>query len=158
MARLLIALFVALGFGLLVSGPVSAQDDPDCEDFLNQEEAQRVLDFDPSDPFDLDRDNNGVACQATTFTGTLTFEDVFPDQAPPAATEPPAEEPTEVPVEEEPTEAPAAPTQAPTTGGGTTLPDTGAGTMGASSSLGLVALFAAFAVVSAGVALRARRI
>ena len=41
----------------------SAQDDLNCEeDFTYQEDAQAVLDRDPSDPNGLDRDNDGMAC------------------------------------------------------------------------------------------------
>jgi Excalibur calcium-binding domain len=37
--------------------------DLDCSDFSNQAEAQEVLDEDPSDPHDLDRDGDGIACE-----------------------------------------------------------------------------------------------
>ncbi len=36
-----------------------------CSDFSTQQEAQGVLDADPSDPHKLDRDGDGVACGAT---------------------------------------------------------------------------------------------
>jgi hypothetical protein len=35
----------------------------DCPDFRYQEDAQRVYDRDPSDPYDLDRDDDGIACE-----------------------------------------------------------------------------------------------
>lgn len=35
----------------------------DCDDFTYQEEAQRVYDRDPSDPYGLDADNDGIACE-----------------------------------------------------------------------------------------------
>lgn len=37
--------------------------DKDCGDFAYQEDAQSVLDQDPSDPHGLDRDHDGVACE-----------------------------------------------------------------------------------------------
>jgi hypothetical protein len=39
-----------------------AQDRYNCGDFDSQKEAQRVLDRDPSDPNNLDADNDGMAC------------------------------------------------------------------------------------------------
>lgn len=52
-----------LGLGL--AGPAYAVDgDLNCSDFEFQEDAQDVFDDDPSDPNDLDRDDNGVACQS----------------------------------------------------------------------------------------------
>src|SRR5215212_5202351 len=41
----------------------SAQNDLNCDDFPFQEDAQAVLDRDPSDPNGLDRDNDGIACE-----------------------------------------------------------------------------------------------
>jgi hypothetical protein len=35
----------------------------DCGDFTYQEDAQRVYDRDPSDPYGLDADNDGIACE-----------------------------------------------------------------------------------------------
>jgi hypothetical protein len=40
----------------------NATDDLDCEDFLTQEEAQAVLDADPSDPHNIDPNKDGIAC------------------------------------------------------------------------------------------------
>jgi Excalibur calcium-binding domain len=56
----------------------AAQDTFNCSDFATQEEAQAVLDSDPSDPNNLDSDNDGIACEdlpsggngTTTTTGT----------------------------------------------------------------------------------------
>jgi hypothetical protein len=58
----------------------AAQDDLNCTDFTYQEDAQDVFDRDPSDPNNLDADNNGIACEdlpsrgngTTTTTGTTT--------------------------------------------------------------------------------------
>jgi Excalibur calcium-binding domain len=41
----------------------SAGPDLDCNDFATQEEAQAVLNQDPSDPNRLDEDNDGTACE-----------------------------------------------------------------------------------------------
>ncbi|MBW4550991.1 MAG: thermonuclease family protein [Aphanocapsa sp. GSE-SYN-MK-11-07L] len=38
--------------------------DYDCKDFRTQAEAQRVLDTYPGDPFRLDRDGDGIACES----------------------------------------------------------------------------------------------
>ncbi len=35
----------------------------DCANFATQEEAQAVLDADPSDPYGLDADSDGIACE-----------------------------------------------------------------------------------------------
>lgn len=45
------------------AGADSTQD-IDCVDFRWQEQAQAVLERDPSDPYGLDRNHDGVACQA----------------------------------------------------------------------------------------------
>lgn len=39
-----------------------ALDDLDCTDFENQEAAQDVLDLDPADPYNLDPNQDGIAC------------------------------------------------------------------------------------------------
>jgi micrococcal nuclease len=44
--------------------PACTQTDCDCKDFKTQAEAKRVLDAFPGDPFDLDRDKDGVACES----------------------------------------------------------------------------------------------
>ncbi|HEY9860724.1 MAG TPA: excalibur calcium-binding domain-containing protein [Candidatus Obscuribacterales bacterium] len=44
--------------------PACTKSDCDCKDFKTQAEAQRVLDAFPSDPFDLDRDKDKVACES----------------------------------------------------------------------------------------------
>lgn len=59
---LLILLLVgAIGPGSALSVRAQ-QDDLDCEDFATQEEAQAVLEEDPSDPNNLDPNHDGVAC------------------------------------------------------------------------------------------------
>jgi micrococcal nuclease len=44
--------------------PACTQSDCDCKDFKTQAEAKRVLDAFPGDPFDLDRDKDGVPCES----------------------------------------------------------------------------------------------
>lgn len=71
-----------------------------CGDFATQEEAQAVLDADPSDPNGLDPDFDGVACQS------IGSEEPTPpvrEEAPPSVEEPvthpnPVEEPVPPPV------------------------------------------------------------
>lgn len=41
-----------------------AYRDYDCSDFKNQESAQQMLQRYPTDPYHLDRDHNGIACEA----------------------------------------------------------------------------------------------
>lgn len=43
--------------------PPGNGEDLDCEDFDTQQEAQEVYEEDPSDPHDLDRDDDGEACE-----------------------------------------------------------------------------------------------
>ncbi len=65
-------LVLAAGLGLLgrVETPIAAQD-LDCSDFGSHEEAQAVYDADPSDPNDLDGDNDGRACGIISSGGAL---------------------------------------------------------------------------------------
>ncbi|MBE9144887.1 thermonuclease family protein [Planktothrix mougeotii] len=44
--------------------PACTQSDCDCGDFKTQSEAQRVLEAFPNDPFKLDGDKDGVACES----------------------------------------------------------------------------------------------
>ncbi len=63
MVRRLSAVGVVLLFAvLLLPGPARAQD-LDCDDFQYQEDAQRVLEQDRSDPHRLDQNNDGIACE-----------------------------------------------------------------------------------------------
>jgi Excalibur calcium-binding domain len=49
----------------------AAQTDLNCSHFATQEEAQAELDRDPSDPYNLDSDNDGIACEElSSGTGT----------------------------------------------------------------------------------------
>ena len=63
----LIALAIMVWMGTIGSlGPpsdASAQQGLDCANFLDQEDAQVALDADPKDPFGLDGNNDGEACE-----------------------------------------------------------------------------------------------
>ena len=63
----LVALAVTVCLGTIGPlGPTSdatAQQRPDCTNFLDQEDSQVALDADPTDPFGLDGNNDDVACQ-----------------------------------------------------------------------------------------------
>lgn len=65
--RRAVAIFAAAVFvSLLASVPMLATaqtDDIDCADFQTQAEAQAELERDPTDPFTLDTDSDGVACE-----------------------------------------------------------------------------------------------
>lgn len=58
----------SLAAGCTTGGPGDPTDPPaedlDCSDFATQEEAQAVLDQDPSDPHQLDGDGDGIACES----------------------------------------------------------------------------------------------
>jgi hypothetical protein len=43
--------------------PPCTKSDCDCKDFKTRAEAQRVLDAFPGDPFRLDKDKDGIACE-----------------------------------------------------------------------------------------------
>ncbi len=72
MIRMLSGLFIALALVFGVSASVGAQRDLDCDDFATQEEAQANLDADPSDPNNLDTDDDGNACENLPSGGGTT--------------------------------------------------------------------------------------
>lgn len=43
--------------------PECVNSDCDCSDFTTQKEAQAVLEAFPGDPYGLDRDRDGIACE-----------------------------------------------------------------------------------------------
>lgn len=61
MKLLLSAILALVAVALLSPAPASAGTDYDCADFANQAEAQEYLL--PGDPYRLDGDNDGVACE-----------------------------------------------------------------------------------------------
>lgn len=82
--------------------PTQGQD-LDCDDFATQDQAQAVLEKDPSDPNGLDRDNDGIACESLSAAATTppASQTAGPTQtaqaAPTQGTEPTQSLPTEVP-------------------------------------------------------------
>lgn len=133
MSRILIAILVAFGFGFVGSPTLTqAQTDVDCPEIATDADAQRILAAFPGDPFGLDADNDGNACDAGVGGGTVTFENFVGTQ----------------PTTDSSGEA------APSTANQTALPDTGAGVMAATSSLDLVAFFAMLGLLCAGLAMR----
>jgi hypothetical protein len=48
---------------LVLPFEAQAQDQYDCASFSSQESAQAELERDPSDPSNLDADNDGIACE-----------------------------------------------------------------------------------------------
>ncbi len=81
----LLALVTALS--LLASvGPTVAGQDLDCNDFPTRADAQAAYDIDPSDPYDLDGDNNGTPCELISSGGAiydLGEDSDLPSQEPP---------------------------------------------------------------------------
>ncbi len=71
----LVALAITVWLGtagpqMRVPGASAQERRPTCEHFRFQSDAQATFTADPSDPFGLDGDNNGVACQAEERFGT----------------------------------------------------------------------------------------
>jgi hypothetical protein len=62
MRRTIVLLATAVVLALWAT-PAFAQDDQNCDDFESQAAAQAHLRQDPSDPDQLDRDNDGIACE-----------------------------------------------------------------------------------------------
>src|SRR5215217_424282 len=54
--------------------PVRINEDFDCVDFEFQEEAQKVYDQDPSDPYNLDPSGDGVACSSLPSSSPLVSQ------------------------------------------------------------------------------------
>ncbi|WP_299959031.1 excalibur calcium-binding domain-containing protein [uncultured Modestobacter sp.] len=69
-ATVLIGATLSLGF----TGTASAAD-LNCSDFATQAEAQAVLDADPSDPNNLDQDDDKIACESLAGGAQGTSED-----------------------------------------------------------------------------------
>lgn len=75
-AFLVVALMSVASFPVEAT-PIRAQEEDllDCADFGTQEEAQDELEFDPSDPFLLDADGDGLACNSETDTAATGGRD-----------------------------------------------------------------------------------
>jgi hypothetical protein len=63
------ALVVALATVTFSSGAVAQKTDIDCDDFVIPQMAQAELDKDPSDPYGLDPDGDGLACEDLRASG-----------------------------------------------------------------------------------------
>ena len=83
LARVVIVLIAAFVF----TPSVFAQQDLDCADFATQQAAQVVYNQDPSDPNDLDRDGDSIACEQLP-GGTGATDDVEPGKTIPNPTLP----------------------------------------------------------------------
>ncbi len=60
---------------LMLGAPLAlAQERLDCEDFISQADAQAELRDNPSDPNNLDDDNNGIACDAFPYDAPVRDE------------------------------------------------------------------------------------
>jgi hypothetical protein len=69
--RRTLTLVAAVAALLLLAVPAQAQDDLDCDDFASQAEAQATYEQDRSDPHDLDRDDDGEACEDFDYGGAV---------------------------------------------------------------------------------------
>ena len=70
MRRILLALFAVLAMTFGVMASASAQD-VDCDE-VSYARAQEILAQDPSDPYDLDRDGDGEACDSNAGDGSTS--------------------------------------------------------------------------------------
>ena len=124
--RILVVTFLVLACGLsllmgsknLLSPPAAAgpQPDPqtnpsntfDCETFAYQEDAQLWYERDSTDPFDLDADNDGIACEALPLRPTPPpgGEGGLTTSAPPSTTTTTTTPPTTPPTTSPPTTPP----------------------------------------------------
>jgi micrococcal nuclease len=69
-------LLVALVVGIASAAPARAQDGGwGCDNYASQAAAQGELDLDPSDPYGLDPDGNGIACDDQPLDGAPGDED-----------------------------------------------------------------------------------
>ncbi len=70
----LILLFALVGLLLVPATAFAQSGDRDCGDFDSQEAAQAAYDADPSDPNDLDGDDDGQACENFDYSGAGAAE------------------------------------------------------------------------------------
>jgi hypothetical protein len=69
MRRLMLAL-VGAAILLVLVAPMAGAADLDCADFSSQAAAQANLDANPSDPNNLDADDDGQACESFAYGAT----------------------------------------------------------------------------------------
>ena len=89
MRRIAVSLVIAWCWLFCFLAPAGAQSSQevdlyDCSDFTYQEDAQTVYDRDPSDPYGLDADNDGIACEELGDGGGGTPIDPDPEGTTPA--------------------------------------------------------------------------
>ncbi len=72
--------FAQVLLGLSASPALAQTDRYDCPDFDYQEDAQRIYDQNPSDPYGLDDDNDGIACESLPSRGDSPTGDQYDDQ------------------------------------------------------------------------------
>ena len=58
------AVILAAGATLSLAGIANAEPDRDCKDFATQAQAQAALESHPGDPWHLDADHDGIACES----------------------------------------------------------------------------------------------
>jgi hypothetical protein len=58
-----------MAFALFAFAPVAFAQDRDCKDYSSREAAQAELDANPSDRYNLDADNDGLACENYDYNG-----------------------------------------------------------------------------------------
>ncbi|MFJ7176588.1 excalibur calcium-binding protein [Streptomyces massasporeus] len=139
-----------------LADPAHARQDLDCRDFAFQEDAQAVLDADPSDPHRLDEDqgrDDGVACEALARRG------IIDPTTSPASPSPSASPSASFSVS--PSVSPSAPVTVTPTGAASQGVRGGLGGAAASGpsgwDLAIGLAFAAGAAVAAGCVVRRRR-
>jgi hypothetical protein len=94
---LLVAIALCFGSGIYGFGSSKAQaQDLNCSDFGTKQQAQDELEADPSDPNNLDADDDGEACEEGVGGGT-TQQETIPPPPPQPPLQPPAPLPVPVP-------------------------------------------------------------
>jgi hypothetical protein len=79
---LLVAIALCFGSGIYGFGSSKAQaQDLNCSDFGTKQQAQDELEADPSDPNNLDADDDGEACEEGVGGGTPQQETIPPPQS-----------------------------------------------------------------------------
>ena len=79
--RIVLALLLTITTLVPIGGNVVVAQDLDCNDFATIEEARGAYYDDPSDPYDLDGDDNGLPCEMISSGGAIY--DVGEDTDPP---------------------------------------------------------------------------
>jgi hypothetical protein len=107
-------MLVALTATVTFAAQAHAQD-VDCGDFAFQEDAQAVLNADPSDPNRLDADDDGIACEVLLRRGDLVTPTMRPPSPTMTSASPTMTSASPTMTTAAPTTAPPSPTPTPTT-------------------------------------------